>query len=97
MSSITVLGQRRAVTELDTAVKCVEAKRQELLATTTRLVAVGQDPAQLYALLRITDDYLACLRQSRGILLWELPQQASSRRTPPVETGATGLRPRLVE
>jgi len=54
MPSITVLGRRRAVAELDAAIGCAEAKRREQLATAARLAAAGLDPA----LLRVTEDYL---------------------------------------
>ena len=74
MASVTVLGQRRAVAELDAAIRQVERARLEQLAEAARLAAGGGDPAPVRALLRLTEDYLACLRQSRAILLWELPQ-----------------------
>ena len=78
MSSVTVLGQRRAVAGLD--------------------ATIGRDPAPLRAVLRLTEDYLACLRQSRGILLWELPPEEPGLSTAAGATGATGdARPRLAE
>src|SRR3954454_25047282 len=53
------------------------------------------------ALLRLTEDYLACLRQSRAILLWELPggePRPGAAPTPAGVRGATGdTRPRLAE
>jgi hypothetical protein len=74
MASITVLGQRRALAELDAAIGRVEEQRREQLAAATQLAASGRNATQLRALLRLTEDYLACLRQSRAILLWKLPQ-----------------------
>ena len=96
MASITVLGQRRAAAELDAAIRQVERARREQLAAAARLVASGRDPAPVRALLRLTEDYLACLRQSRAILLWELPQD-EPRSEPAGGTGLTGARPRLAE
>ena len=94
MSSVTVLGQRRAVAELDATIGRVEEQRREQLAEAARLAASGRDPAPVRALLRLTDDYLACLRQSRRILLWELPPEEPA----PGATGAVGdVRPRLAE
>jgi hypothetical protein len=88
MASVTILGQRRAAAELDTEIRRVERARLEQLA------AAGRDPAQVRALLRLTEDYLACLRQSRRILLWELPQdpspEAAGRYPAALETGAAG-------
>jgi len=88
MAGITILGQRRTVAELDTAIRRVERARREQLA------AAGRDPARVRALLRLTEDYLACLRQSRAILLWELPQdpspEAAGRYPAALETGAAG-------
>ena len=98
MASVTVLGQRRTVAELDAAISRVERARREQLAAVARLVAAGQDPAPLHALLRLTEDYLACLRQSRAVLLWELPQTEPHPGVAAAGgTGAAGVRPRLVE
>ena len=98
MASITVLGQRRAVAELDAAIRQVERARLDQLAEAARLAAGGGDPAPVRALLRLTEDYLACLRQSRGILLWELPPEEPGLGTAAGRTGATGdARPRLAE
>ena len=101
MASITVLGQRRAVAELDATIGQVERARREQLAEAARLAASGRDPARVHALLRLTEDYLACLRQSRAILLWELPREAprpGAAPTPAGGTGATGdTRPRFAE
>ena len=91
MASITVLGQRRTVAELDAAISQVERARREQLAAAARLVAAGQDLARVRALLRVTEDYLACLRQSRAVLLWELPPEE------PSDAAAGGGRPRLAE
>ena len=97
MASVTVLGQRHAVAELDAAIRRVERARREQLAAAARLAAGGGDPAPVRSLLRITEDYLACLRQSRAILLWELPQDEPRPERAGV-TGATGdVRPRLAE
>ena len=97
MVSVTVLGQRRAAAELDTVIAQVERARREQLAAAVRLAASRGDPAPVRALLRLTEDYLACLRQSRAILLWELPQD-EPRPEPAGGTGATGdARPRLAE
>jgi hypothetical protein len=53
------------------------------------------DPARVHALLRLTEDYLACLRQSRRILLWELPPEEPC---PAAAAGAPGdVRPRRAE
>ena len=94
MAGITILGQRRTVAELDTAIRRVERARREQLAAAARLAAAGRDPAPVRALLRLTEDYLACLRQSRAILLWELPQdpspEAAGRYPAALETGAAG-------
>src|SRR3954470_22683743 len=94
MASVTILGQRRAAAELDAAIGQVERARREQLAEATRLAASGRDPARVHALLRLTEDYLACLRQSRAILLWELPQdpspEAAGRYPATLETGAAG-------
>ena len=94
MASVTILGQRRAAAELDAAIGQVERARLEQLAEAARLAAAGRDPAPVRALLRLTEDYLACLRQSRRILLWELPPEKPG---PAAATGATGDRPRLAE
>ena len=95
MASVTVLGQRRAAAELDAAIRQVERARREQLAAAARLAASGRDPAPVHALLRLTEDYLACLRQSRRILLWELPPEEPS---PAAAAGAAGdVRPRLAE
>ena len=94
MPSVTVLGQRRVVAELDATIGRVEEQRREQLAAAARTAAAGRDPAPLRALLRLTEDYLACLRQSRAILVWELPRAGAAR---PGGTGATGSRPRLAE
>jgi len=92
MASVTILGQRRAAAELDAAIGQVERARREQLA------AAGRDPARVHALLRLTEDYLACLRQSRAILLWELPPEEPGLGTAAGGTGATGdARPRLAE
>ena len=74
MASITVLGQRRVMAELDVTIERVEEMRREQLAIAARLSAAGEDASPLRTLLGLTEDYLACLRQSRAILLWELPQ-----------------------
>jgi hypothetical protein len=106
MPAIIVLGQRRALTELDAKITAIEEKRRELSAAIVRLSAVREDIAQLRALLRLTEDYLACLRQSRGILLWQLPQDSdlgtgmrsvAEACCPANERGAAGTRLRLVE
>src|SRR5690242_8172401 len=73
MPSITVSGQWRAVAELEATIGRVEQQRREQLAAAARAAAAGRDPAPLRALLRLTEDYLACLRQSRRVLRWELP------------------------
>ena len=86
MASVTVLGQRRAAAELDTVIVQVERARREQLA------AAGRDPARVHALLRLTEDYLACLHQSRRILLWELPPAG-----PGPAAAAGDVRPRLAE
>src|SRR5690348_17623446 len=75
MSSVAVLGQRRAVTGLDATIGRVEEQRREQLAAAARAAVAGRDPAPLHAVLRLTEDYLACLRQSRAVLLWELPAE----------------------
>ena len=94
MASVTVLGQRRAAAEQDAAIRQVERARLEQLAEAARLAAAGRDPAPVWALLRLTEDYLACLRQSRRILLWELPPEEPALGA----TGAPGdVRPRLAE
>jgi hypothetical protein len=94
MSSVVVLGQRQVVAELDATIARVEGQRREQLAAAARLAAVGGDAAPVRALLRLTEDYLACLRQSRAILLWELPQdpspEAAGRCPAALETGAAG-------
>jgi hypothetical protein len=92
MASVTVLGQRRAAAELDAAIGRVERARREQLAEAARLAASGRDPAPVHALLRLTEDYLACLRQSRRILLWELPPEE-----PGPAAAAGDVRPRLAE
>jgi uncharacterized protein YecE (DUF72 family) len=106
MPAIIVLGQRRALTELDAKIAAIEEKRRELSAAIVRLSAAREDVAQLRALLRLTEDYLACLRQSRGILLWQLPPDSdlspevrslAETCCPANERGAAGTRPRLVE
>ena len=100
MASVTVLGQRRAAAELDAAIRQVERARLEQLAAAARLAAAGRDPAPVRALLRLTEDYLACLHQSRAILLWELPREEPRPGAAPaatVEMGTAGLRLRLVE
>ena len=76
MASVTVLGQRRALTELDATIGRVEEQRRGQSAAAARLAASGGDAAPVRALLRLTEDYLACLRQSRAVLLWELPSAA---------------------
>ena len=96
MAGITILGQRRTVAELDTAIRQVERARLEQVAEAARLAAAGQDPARVRALLRLTEDYLACLRQSRAVLLWELPAEEPGLAAAG-ERGAAGGRPRLVE
>jgi hypothetical protein len=94
MASVTILGQRRAAAELDAAIRQVERARREQLAAAARLAATGGDAAPVRALLRLTEDYLACLRQSRAILLWELPQdqspEAAGGYPAALETGAAG-------
>ena len=99
MASVTVLGQRRAAAELDAAIRQVERARLEQLAEAARLAAAGRDPAR--ALLRLTEDYLACLHQSRAILLWELPRDPGRSGTAPTSTDVTGAtgdaRTRLAE
>ena len=97
MASITVLGPRRTVAELDAAIGRVERARREQLATAARAAAAGRDPAPLRAILRLTEDYLACLRQSRAVLLWELSPEEPSLGTAAGGTGATGNRPRRAE
>jgi hypothetical protein len=106
MPAIIVLGQRRALAELEATIGCVEEKRQELLAVIIRLSAAREDTAQLRALMRLSEDYLACLRQSCDILLWQLPQDSDlspevgsvdEAFCPANERGAAGTRPRLVE
>jgi len=101
MPSIIVLGQRRAVAELDATIECIEEQRRGQLAAVARLGAAGEDATKLHALLRLTEDYLACLHQSRDILLWELPREERCSGAVPaattVETGAAGFRPRLVK
>ena len=96
MSSVTVLGQRRAVAGLDATIGRVEEQRREQLAAAARAAVAGRDPAPLHALLRLTEDYLACLRQSRAVLLWELPAEEPGLAAAG-ERGAAGGRPRLVE
>ena len=94
MASVTTLGQRRAAAELDAAIRQVERARREQLVAAAGLAATGGDAAPVRALLRLTEDYLACLRQSRAILLWELPQdpspEAAGRSPAALETGAAG-------
>jgi hypothetical protein len=101
MPGITVLGQRRAVAELDATIGRIEEQRREQLAWAVRLSAAGEDASPLYALLRLTEDYLACLRQSRNLLLWEVspeePRTSAAAVAPAFGTGAAGDRPRLVE
>ena len=101
MTSVTVLGQRRAAAVLDAAIRQVERARREQLAAAARLAAGGGDPAPVRALLRLTEDYLACLRQSRAILVWELPQDPACPGAVPAaplaETGTAGDRPRRAE
>lgn len=103
-ASITVLGQRRALAELDATIGQIEHARREQLATAARLVAAAADPTPVRTLLRLTDDFLACLRQSRAVLLWELPCRAEEGRPdrsaavgrlsrPAPMTGAAGVRP----
>jgi hypothetical protein len=84
-ASITVLGQRHALAELDATIGRIEGARREQLALAARLVAAAADPAPVCALLRLTDDFLACLRQS--------PAAAAACRP----LGATVVRPRFVE
>src|SRR3954454_21214086 len=94
MASVTILGQRRAAAELDAAIRQVERARREQLAAAAQLAATGGAAAPVRALLRLTEDYLACLRQSRAILLWELPQdqspEAAGGYPAALETGAAG-------
>jgi hypothetical protein len=101
MPSIIVLGQRRAVAELDATIERIDEQRRGQLAAVARLGATGEDATKLHALLRLTEDYLACLHQSRDILLWELPREERRRGAVPaattVEAGAAGFRPRLVK
>jgi len=101
MASVTILGQRRAMAELDAAIGQVERARREQLAAAARLAASGEEPAPVRAVLRLTEDYLACLRQSRAILLWELPQDptrpGATSAAPATEVGVAGDRPRLAE
>jgi hypothetical protein len=102
-ASITVLGQRHALAELDATIGRIEGARREQLALAARLVAAAADPAPVCALLRLTDDFLACLRQSQAVLLWELPQDGDhgSNARPAAAAcrplGATVVRPRFVE
>ena len=96
MSSITVLGQRHAVAELDATIERVEKRRREQLAAAARLAAAGENATPVRALLRLTEDYLACLRQSRRVLLWEMPPEEPGPATAG-KKGAAGIRPRLVE
>ena len=106
MASITVLGQRRALTELDVIIEGVEAKRREQLVAVARLNPVGEGAAQLYALLRLTEDYLVCLRESRALLCWTLPADenlhpavtsAMEAYCPARKAGAAMLQPHLIE
>ena len=98
MASITVVGQRRAVAELDATIGRVEARRREQHAAAAQAAAAGRDPAPLRALLRLTEAYLACLRQSRAVLLWELPQEEPRPAAAAGGTGAAGgPRPRRAE
>jgi hypothetical protein len=101
MASVTVLGQRRTVAELDAAIRQLERARREQLAAAARLAASGGDTAPVRAVLRLTEDYLACLRQSRAVLVWELPRQEDRRGAVPAaslaETGTAGDRPRLLQ
>jgi hypothetical protein len=102
-ASIIVLGQRRALAELDTTIGQIEQARHEQLTAATRLAAAGADAAPVRTLLRLTDDYLACLRQSRAVLRWELPQEGDHGAGAMLATavhrpiGATAVRPRLIE
>ena len=84
MASVTILGQRIAAAELDATIRQVERARREQLA------AAGRDPARVRALLRLTEDYLACLRQSRAVLLWELPPEEPD---PGTAAGAASIMP----
>src|SRR3954452_18458458 len=76
MPSVTVLGQRRAVAELDATIGCLEEQRREQLAAAARAAAAGRGPTPLRAGLRLAEDYLACLRQGRAVRLGELPAEA---------------------
>jgi hypothetical protein len=76
MASVTVLGQRRALSGLETTIGRVEEQRRSQSAAAAHLAAAGGDAAPVRALLRLTEDYLACLRQSRAVLVWELPNAA---------------------
>ena len=106
MASITVLGQRRVLTELDVIIEGVEAKQQEQLVAVARLNPAGEGAAQLHALLRLTKDYLVCLRESRALLRWTLPvdeslhpgvTSAMEAYCPARRTNAAMLRPHLTE
>ena len=106
MASITVLGQRRALTELDVIIEGIEAKQQEQLVAVARLNPAGEGAAQLHALLRLTEDYLVCLRESRALLRWTLPADESLHPNvtsaveaycPARRTNAAMLRPHLIE
>jgi hypothetical protein len=105
MAGITTLWQRRTLAELNATIERTECARREQLAAVARLGAAGKDLSPARALLQLTDDYLACLRQSRAILLWELPRD-EDRRPGAAPTavcrttgkmGVAGVRPRLVE
>ena len=106
MASITVLGQRRALTDLDAVIAYTEKKLHEQLAMAARLEVAGEVAAQLRAVLRLTKDYLACLRESQAILRWTLPAKESPHPGarsgaeacfPPYGTVPAAARLRLVE
>src|SRR3954454_6836025 len=79
MPSVTVLGQRRALSGLETTIGWSEEQPRSQSAAAAHLAAAGGDAAPVRALLRLTEDYLACLRQSRAVLVWELPNAAWPR------------------
>lgn len=83
MAGVTALWprQRQAVAELDGVIGRVEQARRGQLAAAARLAAAG-DPAPIRDLLRLTDEYLACLRETRRVAL--LGAGAGAASPPPV-------------